>query len=285
MFHHLLTLITFANSNAATAAAGLSLPAMYGIVSAIDNMNKHWNPKIDPNLVAAERLLNQAIDVMTKANSMQTSFQGQGPTFYNMGGSSLSSFGTGCACVLGITAIVGIWHASSISHDNIAKKVIKDITGPLKEHHNEVNRIYAESTAKIATTAGQRQERIEQKIDWIKKQNDTFTKGFGESLADTTSDVLEKVGSIPQLDITRLERAETPAFSLKRAHSFSHSIRTTFSDDEKNIANSSTKTSVLQIKDLNSNSPLNASEMEEFNRQVSVSRFFQKGPCNTDYSE
>jgi hypothetical protein len=108
MFHHLLTLITFANSNAATAAAGLSLPAMYGIVSAIDNMNKHFNPKIDPNLVAAERLLNQAIDVMTKANSMQTSFQGQGPTFYNMGGSSLSSFGTGCACILGITAIVGI---------------------------------------------------------------------------------------------------------------------------------------------------------------------------------
>lgn len=52
-----------------------------------------------------------------------------------------------------------------MSHDNIAKKVIKDITGPLKEHNDEVNRIYAESTTKIATAAGQRQERIEKKID------------------------------------------------------------------------------------------------------------------------
>ena len=150
-----------------------------------------------------------------------------------------------------------------------------------------MNRIYAESTTKIAANAAQREERIEKKIQLIQNQNDKFAEGFGPSLSASTSEVLNKIDSIQQLDITRLERVETPAFSLKRAHSFSHSIRTTFSDDEKNGANSSTKTSVLQIKDLSNNSPLTAPQMEAYEMQVS--RFFKKGPSftpsNSDYSE
>jgi len=229
----------------------LSLSA-YGIVGGslfLDKLKQIYYP--DPQIIAyklqldANQVLITKMSELLKEKSLRVAEQ-QGPIFYNLSGNS-SSFAIGCACLLGVTAIIGICYAYSLSNGDLSKKLANDLSQPLKEHAEDLLKAATKTQCELEERKAQENDILRQRVEFLENKTTAFLDGFPRVMSDIECNVIRKIESIPSFHINRSNMhngvVQTPGFS----NEFNNTVAIRPLSEDENVPTSS-----LQITEITS---------------------------------
>lgn len=122
----------------------------------------------------------------------------QSPIVYNLGENS-SSFAMGCACLLGVVSIIGIYYVCSYSNTDLSKKLADDLSQPLQQHAEDLLKAATTTQKELEERKAQKNEILTRRVEFLENKTTAFLEGFPRVMADLECNLSRKIDNMQSL--------------------------------------------------------------------------------------